>query len=171
MAKNADKKTRKAAKAAAPKQESKAPKAPKAKEAKAGGSPFKHVGKKKLTTGKGATPAEIGRSLVDLFNQGKSAEAQSLWQHKKIESIEADGTVFLGKKGVAEKDAWWYASFEVHNAKAEGPFVGATGFTVHFSIETSPKGGGERTAMREVGVFTVSKGKIVREEFMGLASA
>lgn len=132
--------------------------------------PFKHIAKKKLSTGKGATPAEIGRSLVDLFNTGKSDEVEKRWHHKKIESIEGDGTIFLGRKGIAEKNAWWYGAFEVHSAKAEGPFVGATGFTVHFTMETSPRSGdqaGVRSTAREVGVYTVAKGKIIREEFMG----
>ncbi len=129
---------------------------------------FKHVAKKKLTTGKGATAAEIGRSLVQLFNAGKAEEVERLWHHKNIESIEGDGSVYLGRKGVAEKNAWWYGAFEMHSAQAEGPFVGATGFVAHFTITVSPKAGGERMTSREVGVYTVSKGKIVREEFCGL---
>lgn len=137
-----------------------------------GGAPpmpkFKHVAKKRLTTGKGASAAEVGASLVQLFNRGKSSEVEKLWHHKKIESIEGDGSVFLGKKGVDEKNAWWHGAFESHNAVAEGPFVGATGFSVHFTMEVSPRGGGERMKMREIGVYTVEKGKIVREEFMGL---
>lgn len=128
---------------------------------------FKHVLKKKLSTGKGATPAEVGRSLVDLFNAGKADEVERLWHHKKIESIEGDGSVFLGRKGIAEKNAWWYANFEVHSARAEGPFLGATGFSVLFTMECTPKGGARMSA-REVGVYTVEKGKIVREEFMSL---
>ena len=159
-----------AKKATKTKSEKKAAKAAKRTQAPESGSPmWKHVDKKKLSTGKGATAAEIGRSLVELFNAGKSDEVEKLWHHKKIESIEADGTVFLGRKGVAEKNAWWTNTFEVHSAKAEGPFVGATGFSVHFTIETSAKAGqcaGKRMAMKEIGVYTVSKGKIVREEFM-----
>ncbi len=137
-----------------------------------GGAPpmpkFKNVAKKRLTTGKGASAAEVGASLVQLFNRGKASEVEKLWHHKKIESIEGDGSVFLGKKGVDEKNAWWHGAFESHNAVAEGPFVGATGFSVHFTMEVSPRGGGERMTMREIGVYTVEKGKIVREEFMAL---
>ncbi|MDZ4829571.1 MAG: nuclear transport factor 2 family protein [Phycisphaerae bacterium] len=138
--------------------------------AAASGMPkFKHVAKKKLSTGKGATAEAVGKSLVQLFNTGKLAEVEKLWHHKQIESIEADGSVFEGKKGVAEKNAWWYANFEVHSSQAEGPFVGATGFTVHFTLDATPKGGA-RMSSREVGVYTVSKGKIVREEFMALSA-
>jgi hypothetical protein len=142
---------------------------PKDKKKAASGEPtFKYVAKKKLSTGKGATPAEIGRSLVQLFNAGKADDVSRLWHHKKIESIEGDGMVFLGRKGVEEKNAWWYGAYEMHAALAEGPYVGATGFTVHFAISVTPRAGGERMDFREVGVYTVEKGKIVREEFMGL---
>ena len=134
------------------------------------GPSFRHVAKRKLSSGKGATPAEIGASLVALFNSGKSAEVPGLWHHKRIESIESDGTVFEGRKGVAEKDAWWYANFTVHTARAEGPFVGATGFAVVFEMEISPVGNPDgRTKVREVGVYTVEKGTIVREEFLAAA--
>jgi hypothetical protein len=174
-AKGKDKKAKKlAAGAKAPDMSGKSGKSKKSKlaEAPADGGPampsFRHVAKKRLTTGKGASAAEIGASLVQLFNQGKSEEVERLWHHKKIESIEGDGTVFLGAKGISEKNAWWFGAYEMHAAQAEGPFVGATGFTVHFSMEISPRAGGPRMTMREVGVYTVEKGKIVREEFMGL---
>jgi len=131
---------------------------------------FKHVEKKKLSTGKGASAAEVGASLVSLFNAGKASEVERLWHHKNIESIEGDGTVHLGRKGISEKNAWWYSSFDTHSALAEGPYVGATGFAVHFTITISPKGTEDRMTMREVGMYTVNKGKIVREEFCALAS-
>ena len=164
--KKEQKKDRKKAKASAPKKAGSA-----SAEATSGGMgmpTFKHVAKKKLSTGKGASAAEIGKSLVDLFNQGKTDEFERLWHHKQIESIEGDGSVFLGRKGVNEKNAWWYGAFEMHSGIAEGPFVGATGFSVRFTIEVTPRAGGERMTFTEVGVYTVSKGKIAREEFMGL---
>lgn len=143
----------------------------KSQAAKSGDAPaFRHVARKKRSSGKGATPAEIGTSLVALFNSGKAHEVPGLWHHKRIESIESDGTVFEGRKGVAEKDAWWNANFTVHTARAEGPFTGATGFAVVFEMEISPAANpGERTKVREVGVYTVEKGKIVREEFLASA--
>ena len=113
-AKKAAKEARKAEKAAAKAAEEAARAADKSakreakKAAKAGGAPsFKHVRKKKLASGKGPTPQEIGESLVALFNAGKSDEAESTWYHRKIESIEDDGSVFKGWKGVQEKGKWW----------------------------------------------------------------
>ena len=126
---------------------------------------FKHLRKKKLSSGKGASPREVGESLVALFNAGKADEAERTWYHRKIESIEADGSVFEGIKGVAEKSAWWTSENTIVAAKAEGPFVCSTGFTVIFTM-TVEKKDGTRHEFRETGVYTVAKGRVVREQFM-----
>jgi hypothetical protein len=126
---------------------------------------FKHLRKKKLTSGKGASPREVGESLVALFNAGKADEAERTWYHRKIESIEADGSVFEGVKGVAEKSAWWTSENTIVAAKAEGPFVCSTGFTVLFTM-TVEKKDGTRHEFREAGFYTVEGGRVVREQFM-----
>jgi hypothetical protein len=126
---------------------------------------FKHLRKKKLTSGKGATPREVGESLVALFNAGKADEAEKTWYHRKIESIEGDGSVFDGLKGVAEKSAWWCSENKIIEAKADGPFVCATGFTVIFTMKIE-RTDGTNMEFREAGVYTVEKGRIVREQFM-----
>jgi len=129
---------------------------------------FKHVRRKKRSSGKGPTPQEIGESLVALFNAGKSDEAESTWYHRKIESIEEDGTVFEGAKGVAEKGAWWKSAFTVLSMTATGPYVSSTGFTVVYDGRVRSADGTE-IAIREAGVYTVEDGRIVREEFMRAA--
>jgi hypothetical protein len=129
---------------------------------------FKHVRRKKLASGKGPTPQEIGESLVALFNAGKSEEAESTWYHRKIESIEDDGSVFEGWKGVLEKGAWWKANFTVLSMQARGPYVCSTGFTVIFSGRVRMPDGTEVDS-HECGVYTVEKGRIVREQFMRAA--
>ncbi len=129
---------------------------------------FKHVRRKKRSSGKGPTPQEIGESLVALFNAGKSDEAESTWYHRKIESIEEDGTVFEGAKGVAEKGAWWKSTFTVLSMQATGPYVSSTGFTVVYDGRVRSADGTE-IAIREAGVYTVEDGRIVREEFMRAA--
>ena len=129
---------------------------------------FKHVRKKKLSSGKGPTPQEIGESLVSLFNAGKSDEAESTWYHRKIDSIEDDGSVFEGWKGVQEKGKWWRENFTVLSMKASGPYVCSTGFTVIYSGRLRMPDGTEVNA-HECGVYTVEDGRIVREQFMKAA--
>ena len=129
---------------------------------------FKHVRKKKLSSGKGPTPQEIGESLVALFNAGKSDEAESTWYHRKIDSIEDDGSVFEGWKGVQEKGKWWKENFTVLSMKASGPYVCSAGFTVVYTGRVRMPDGTEVDA-HECGVYTVEDGRIVREQFMKAA--
>ncbi len=126
---------------------------------------FRHLRDKRLSSGKGPSPREIGESLVALFNAGKAEEAESTWYHRKIESIESEGQVFDGVKGVAEKSAWWNANFTVVSMRAAELYACATGFTVVYKGRVKGPDGVERDA-NEVGVYTVEKGRIVREQFM-----
>jgi hypothetical protein len=126
---------------------------------------FRHLRDKRLSSGKGPSPREIGESLVALFNAGKAEEAESTWYHRKIESIESEGQVFDGIKGVAEKSAWWNANFTVVSMRAAELYACATGFTVVYKGRVKGPDGVERDA-NEVGVYTVEKGRIVREQFM-----
>ncbi len=136
---------------------------------KCGGMPkFKHVAKKKESSGKGASAAEIGQQLVALMNAGKSVEAEATLYHKNVETVECDGTRVESMKGVREVGAWWHANMEVHSCVARGPFVSQTGFAVHMQISVTPKGGA-RMDMHEVCFYRVSKGKIVRAEFLSPA--
>ena len=161
-AKRAAKEASKADKASEPKPGKKADKKP------ADAPRFKHVRKKKLSSGKGPTPQEIGESLVALFNAGKSDEAESTWYHRKIDSIEDDGSVFEGWKGVQEKGKWWKENFTVLSMKASGPYVCSAGFTVVYTGRVRMADGTEVNA-HECGVYTVEDGRIVREQFMKAA--
>jgi hypothetical protein len=174
-ARKAEKAAKKAAKEAAKEaakaaeREAKADKKADKKKSKDAAEPrFKHVRKKKLSSGKSPTPQEIGESLVALFNAGKAEEAESTWHHRKIDSIEEDGTVFEGWKGVQEKGKWWRENFTVISLKAAGPYVCSTGFTVIYSGRVRMPDGNEVNA-HECGVYTVEDGRIVREQFMKAA--
>lgn len=161
----AEKAARKAEKAAKREAKQAAKAEAKSRVESSAGPTFKHVRKKKLSSGKGPTPKEIGESLVALFNAGKSDEAESTWYHRKIESIEEDGSVFEGWKGVLEKGKWWKENFTVLSMQAKGPYVCSTGFTVIYSGRVRMADGTEVDA-HECGVYTVEKGRIVREQFM-----
>lgn len=121
---------------------------------------------KNVTTGSGATPAEIGRSLVDLFNAGKGDEASRRWWSRDIVSVEGIGMSWSGREAVEGKNREWYTQNTILGASADGPYVGASGFSVRFVIETQDNVTRKRTRMEEIGVYTVKNGQIVREEFM-----
>lgn len=119
----------------------------------------------RITTGRGPNAAEIGKDLVNLVNQGKADDAVTRWYDATILSVEGDGQSWKGLKALHAKNEWWYANHEPHSLLAEGPYVGATGFAVRYSMSFTPRGK-QRIEMTEVGVYTVRDGKIVREEYM-----
>ncbi len=119
-----------------------------------------------VTTGPGSSPAEIGASLVEMFNRNLLREIEEMWWSPKITSIEGTGQAWDGRAAVDGKNNWWAQTNRMVSGSAEGPYVGATGFAVKFHIETEDKTTGQRTVMDEVGVYTVRDGRIVQEEFM-----
>lgn len=121
-----------------------------------------------ITTGRGPTPAEIGADLVAMFNSGQSREIEDKYWDPDIESVEGVGIAkaWRGRPAVEAKNAAWMSDHVIHGASAEGPYVGATGFAVKFRIDVETKSTGQRQTIDEIGVYTVKKGRIVREEFM-----
>jgi hypothetical protein len=122
-----------------------------------------------IKTGRGATPREIGEAVVQHFNRGgPDKELWGKYWHPQAESIEGEGMAMAwrGRKAIASKGEWWTSSHTVHSARAEGPFVGATGFSIKFRIDSEEKDSGKRRDMEEIGVYTIQNGKVIREEFM-----
>ncbi len=119
-----------------------------------------------VSTGPGPTPAEIGAKICAAFNAGNGDEvAQSFWSDD-IQSIEGMGKSYNGRASVLAKGRQWMAENEVLGASAEGPYVGATGFALKFTMDVKNKASGQTSRMTEIGVYTVRNGKIVCEEFM-----
>ena len=118
---------------------------------------------------------EIGTRLVALCQEGKAEEAVEQLYDEKIVSIEGQGSDEMparmeGIAAIRQKNAWWFDNHEVHATTATGPFCGHRDdqFVVQFDIDMTPKATGERTQMREVGIYTVANGKVIQEEFLYL---
>lgn len=78
----------------------------------------------------------------------------------------ADTPETHGLAAIHAKHDWWEGAMEVHDASVDGPFLhGDDRFGVIFELDATSRESGERTRMKEVGVYTVAGGKIVREEF------
>lgn len=131
-----------------------------------GKSAGKSMGPVKVGTGGGASAGEIGRDLVALFNAGKADDVEKKWWSPKVVSVEGIGLAWHGAKAATAKNQQWYSENEVLGGSAEGPYVGASGFSVKFKMHVKHRASGKETMMDEVGVYTVQGGKIVREEFM-----
>ena len=78
----------------------------------------------------------------------------------------SDSAETRGVAGIRGKHDWWENTMEVHSASADGPFLhGDDRFAVIFAVEGVGKTDGKPFAMREVAVYSVSNGLIVREKF------
>ncbi|MEM6440995.1 MAG: SnoaL-like domain-containing protein [Pseudomonadota bacterium] len=118
------------------------------------------------------TTKQVAEKLVALCKAGQDAEALLLYRDDAV-SVEAalapgmDSRETHGLEGLRGKHAWWEENFEVHGAEVEGPFPhGEDRFGVIFSVDSTHKASGQRSAMKELAVYHVDDaGKIFREEF------
>jgi hypothetical protein len=114
---------------------------------------------------------EVAERLVAHCRNGTEAEGLHTLYAEGAVSVEAvdmgQGREARGLDAIRAKHDWWYSNHEVHDARVEGPFLhGDDRFGVIFEFEVSKKGGGERMPrMKELGIYHVADGKIVREEF------
>jgi hypothetical protein len=116
------------------------------------------------------TTHEVANTLVKLCSQGKFKEAVETLYAPDIVSMEAgappgQSRETKGLDAVKEKGEWWVANHEVHSAKVEGPLVAGSHFAVTFKLDVTFKPESKRFQMEEVGVYKVSNGKVVYEEF------
>ncbi len=75
------------------------------------------------------------------------------------------GPISTGIAAIQAKHDWWRESFEVHDTSMEGPFVNADQFSVIFEMDVTEKASGNRWKGKEIALYEVAEGKIVRESF------
>ncbi len=123
-----------------------------------------------VSSGKGPTPSEVGAGVVAMLRAGKpESEIWAKWFSPKLISIEnmpTGGMAWHGIKAVRAKGEAWMQENAVHGVEVEGPYAGATGFAVRYTMNIEHKPTGNTQSMTEVGVYTVKNGKVVLEEFM-----
>ena len=100
---------------------------------------------------------------LDILSQGVPAPAKTL--DNRCREAHPCPLETAGKAAVIQKSAEWAAAHEIHGATVDGPFVLGDKFAVVFEFEVTPKATGKRVKDREIGVYTVANGLIVREEF------
>ncbi|MBM2576218.1 nuclear transport factor 2 family protein [Jannaschia sp. Os4] len=113
---------------------------------------------------------EIADELVKGCREGREGENLGRLYAEDAVSVEAadngGGRVTEGLDGIRGKHAWWDANFEVHSAQVSDPMPhGDDRFAVIFEMDATEKASGQRWQMKEVGVYHVADGRIVREEF------
>lgn len=116
------------------------------------------------------TVAEVAKGLVALCRKGKNMQAIEKYYAPDIVSIESASAPGMpaemkGIDAVKGKNQWWFDAHTVNSAEVNGPFLGKSQFAVEFAYDVTQKASGERFQMREVGIYDVKKGKVVREHF------
>lgn len=118
------------------------------------------------------TTAEIAKELVELCRKGAFAGATEKFYAPNIVSVEPHAMNNMpreshGIAAVKKKGEWWVSNNIIHDMKVGDPYISEDKFAVEFEIDTTFKPTGKRMKAAEVGVYTVSGGKIVHEEFLG----
>jgi ketosteroid isomerase-like protein len=116
---------------------------------------------------------DVGKALVALCQQGKFQEAISTYYHADVVSVEAgappgappEAATTVGLAGVQAKGDWWQENHIVHGATVEGPWPHGDRFMARFIMDVTFKPSGQRMTMDEMALYTVTDGKITREEF------
>ncbi len=118
-----------------------------------------------------STLTKVANTLVGYCREGKEAQGLNELYAKDAVSVEAadmsgQGAETKGLDGIKGKHDWWFGAHDVNSQKVEGPFFhGNDRFGVIFDVDVTEKATKQRRKMRELGVYTVKNGKIVREEF------
>ena len=115
---------------------------------------------------------QVAEALVAHCRAGTEAEGLATLYAPDAVSVEAEcmpGTDSRESHGVASikaKHDWWAQAVEMHSATTSDPFLhGPDRFAVIFELDATDRATGQRMAMKEVGLYTVRDGRIVREEF------
>jgi ketosteroid isomerase-like protein len=110
------------------------------------------------------------KQVADAFTAALKAgqgEETALWCDDvvSIEAMTGPMSVCRGRAEVMAKAEWWMANHEVHRFETHGPYVNGDAFALRFVVDVTFKPDGKRSAMEEVGLYTVRDGKIVEERF------
>src|SRR5215471_14635548 len=113
---------------------------------------------------------EIAKKYVALCKEGKTdVILDELFTNDTV-SVEAGAPpgqerTAKGLEAIRAKGKWWRDNHTVHKAEVFGPYPHDDRFAVRFVYDVTNKPSNQRFSMDEVALFTVSKGKIVKEEF------
>lgn len=115
---------------------------------------------------------EIAEKLIAFGKENNESEGLDTLYAPDAVSVEAmpmpgtDSCETKGVDGIRAKHDWWNTMMEVHSTSTEGPFYhGDTRFGLIYDLDATNKETNEHMAGKEIAIYTVNNGKIVREEF------
>lgn len=109
---------------------------------------------------------QMAQEFTQAVAEERAEDYQAYWSDDIVSLEPQDGPMSRveGRAALLEKHAWWEANAEVHDSKTEGPFVFGDQFAVRYEMDVTMDG--ERSQMKEVGLYTVKDGKITEERFL-----
>lgn len=115
---------------------------------------------------------KIGREFVQAMQDRRGIAHVSEIYAENAQSVEAvvppgrDVRIAKGRGAIRAKREDWARSHEIHTLEADGPYVHPPNrFGVRFEASVTQKATGRQMTLREIAIYTVENGKIVREEF------
>lgn len=114
---------------------------------------------------------ELAEEVVAANREGRVAELLERHYADDAVSVEAvamgeGGREARGLDAIRGKHAWWSETMDEHAFTVDGPYPhGEERFAVIYEADVTNRQNGERHRMREIAVYHVADGKIVREEF------
>lgn len=117
------------------------------------------------------TLKDIANELVAGCREHREKDNLSKLYAQNAVSVEAHdmggaGRVTNGLEAILGKHDWWESNMEVTGGSVSDPMLhGEDRFAVIFEVQGKEKASGNAFDMKEVGIYHVADGKIVREEF------
>jgi ketosteroid isomerase-like protein len=113
---------------------------------------------------------QVARELVAGCREGREAANLDLLYAEDAVSVEAfdqgNGRETRGRDGIRGKHEWFASMFEQVEGETSDPMPhGDDRFAVLFDMKMKNRETGAIEPMRDIGVYTVKDGRIVREEF------
>ena len=115
---------------------------------------------------------KLGREFVQAMRDRRGiAHVDEVYaeQAQSVEAVVPPGREFRIAKGrgaIRAKREDWAATHDIHKLEADGPYVHPPNrFGVRYEAEVTQKASGRQMTLREIAIYTVEEGKIIREEF------
>ncbi|SMX36055.1 nuclear transport factor 2 family protein [Maliponia aquimaris] len=113
---------------------------------------------------------KVAKELVAGCREGREVENLDKLYAEDAVSVEATdqggGREARGREAIRAKHAWWNENMEMTGGTVSDPMLhGDDRFAVVFEAEGRDKNSGKDFSMKEVAVYHVRDGRIVREEF------
>ncbi|MEO0618226.1 MAG: nuclear transport factor 2 family protein [Pseudomonadota bacterium] len=109
---------------------------------------------------------EATRTMVKALYSSDVVSVEAVAMGSDGGEATGSGREAQGLDAILGKHDWFDSAFEMHDSTASDPFFhGDDRFAVIYELDATNRQTGAREPMKEVAIYTVRDGKVVREEF------